>query len=429
MNLSKFVISADSYDMKFGLLYNKKNGYFVRYEKSMFKDIGVLLQNKQVIDFLKNKDFFDIDELSYIEKNKKRIIESKDELFLIIKVTRECNFRCTYCYEEFPEKRMDLKNAKKLLNFIWKFIRENDIKRLIISWFGGEPTCNIDIIDYICKEINKMESEKRIDVIYSIVTNGYNLDKSLFDFLIGLGIKNFKITIDGCRELHDKQRITKSGQGTFDVIVNNVKNMISTSHTFNTIIRINVDEKVLEKFETVERELLEIIKLDSRFTIDIHKIINYSDFSSCINDDEILELFVSLCNKGYKIIDQRVNLSPHNAVCYASKKNNFVIDSDCRVSKCTVCNNKFSYVGMIDDTGNLIYNNNINIWMDKNYEYFDKCKNCENYANCFGVSCPLHSIISDKPCCKSYKGKDDVILKILNLQNKYNLTIGGRYVE
>ena len=60
-----------------------------------------------------------------------------DKLELTLFPTEHCNFRCTYCYEDFSIGRMtpEIVNAvKRLIE-----IRSDDLHDLYISWFGGEP--------------------------------------------------------------------------------------------------------------------------------------------------------------------------------------------------------------------------------------------------------------------------------------------------
>ena len=58
-----------------------------------------------------------------------------------------------------------------------------------------------------------------------MTTNGFFLDKTMFDMLYKLKIYNYQITIDGEKEHHDKYRVTHNGKGTYDVIMSNLLNI------------------------------------------------------------------------------------------------------------------------------------------------------------------------------------------------------------
>src|SRR3979490_3029402 len=88
-------------------------------------------------------------------------------LELIILPTERCNFRCTYCYEDFKLGKMSRKvvDAIKLL----LAARVNDLHSLQLSWFGGEPLLAKEII----LEVNNFSKELYAQSHYSssITTN------------------------------------------------------------------------------------------------------------------------------------------------------------------------------------------------------------------------------------------------------------------
>jgi uncharacterized protein len=58
--------------------------------------------------------------------------------------TEDCNFRCTYCYEDFAIGRMSratIEAVKKLIES-----RVPKLRALTIGWFGGEPLIAKDIV-------------------------------------------------------------------------------------------------------------------------------------------------------------------------------------------------------------------------------------------------------------------------------------------
>ena len=426
MNLSKYVLVTDSIDNKFKLLYNKKNGFFIRYDKDIFPSLEDFYGDSDVESFLSDKLFFESDnEFSYIQENKNKSIKSDGFMQLIIKVTKDCNLRCSYCYENFSDKNMSKDDADKIIKFIKSYVVDNDIKTLSIGWFGGEPTLNIEIIRYITDNIRDFLDEHEVQYIPTIVTNGYNLDNVVFNELINLGIRQFQITVDGDKELHDKTRLTKNGNGSFDIIINNLKKLKNTSEKFSLTLRMNVNKNFFDRLDKVKKDVFDKFKNDERFKIDIHKIVDFEGDKVNKIDREIAELMLELTKEGYNIVDQRVNLNTYGALCYAQKNNCFVINSDCKVSKCTVCNFDYSYIGYIDINGELKYNDNINVWESLNKI---ECRNCTSYPICFGASCPLKAIRKNNKCCKSFIGDEETLLKILNEQGKFNMTIGGKYV-
>ncbi|HVR98040.1 MAG TPA: radical SAM protein, partial [Thermoanaerobaculia bacterium] len=65
-------------------------------------------------------------------------------LELIILPTEKCNFRCTYCYEDFAVGRMKPVIVESVKELIRR--RAGDLDTLCLSWFGGEPLLARDIV-------------------------------------------------------------------------------------------------------------------------------------------------------------------------------------------------------------------------------------------------------------------------------------------
>jgi len=58
----------------------------------------------------------------------------------------------------------------------------------------------------------------------SIITNGYLLTDSNARMLSSVaGVTTVQVTIDGTKDIHDKRRTLEGGQGTYDVIMQNIK--------------------------------------------------------------------------------------------------------------------------------------------------------------------------------------------------------------
>ena len=135
--------------------------------------------------------------------------------------TLDCNFNCEYCFEESrPPIYMDEKTEKAIIEMI-----KNDsrIRILHIDWYGGEPLMGFDIIERISKEILTI---KNIQYSASIITNGYLLTEEKIKKLKELRVTDIQVTIDGDRETHNKKRPHIKGFGTYDVIIENLKNFI-----------------------------------------------------------------------------------------------------------------------------------------------------------------------------------------------------------
>ena len=86
--------SKESMDKKYGLLYNSKTDFFLRYNLNDFQDLKELEKYDEIVRFLEEQDFIKKEnEKKEVAEIIKQSIKSEDTLMLILKVTRKCNFR------------------------------------------------------------------------------------------------------------------------------------------------------------------------------------------------------------------------------------------------------------------------------------------------------------------------------------------------
>ena len=103
--------------------------------------------------------------------------EHSSELYIMLIVTRRCNFRCAYCYEDYINSDMHPEVFKNVRRFIIDQINKNHYKNIYVSFFGGEPTLMAEEINGFMEELLKenadLPSPAYIRAI--ITTNGYLL--------------------------------------------------------------------------------------------------------------------------------------------------------------------------------------------------------------------------------------------------------------
>lgn len=138
----------------------------------------------------------------------------------IVSLTTRCNLNCVYCHAGSPSnENIDL--TREIALKIIEKIFESPNKEIIVEFQGGEPLLNWDVlkffIEYI-KKINKME--KKI-IKFSITTNLSLLDEDKMKFLIDNKVK-LCCSLDGPEKIHDTNRLTASGQGTYKKLVERV---------------------------------------------------------------------------------------------------------------------------------------------------------------------------------------------------------------
>jgi len=164
--------------------------------------------------------------LNLITKEELDLSVNDEDTFLTniqLHVTHSCNLNCSYCYAGGgnyggKEDYMSFETAKKAIDHL---LKNSGCMKVSVSFFGGEPLCNLDLIKKVvpygreeAKKINK-------EIHFGMTTNGVLLTKENVDYLLENNI-DFMISLDGTKEVHDKSRKDNNGNGTFDRIMENV---------------------------------------------------------------------------------------------------------------------------------------------------------------------------------------------------------------
>jgi uncharacterized protein len=147
---------------------------------------------------------------------------------IILNVNTGCNLGCSYCYKEdltTPAKGelMGLDTAQKSIDLLLREGKSRD--RVNIVFFGGEPLSNMPLIMAAVEYAEKCCALEGKKVDFSLTTNATLLTPKIVDYLNDhrFGIA---ISIDGPRELHDKNRKTIGGKGTYDLVSKKAKMLL-----------------------------------------------------------------------------------------------------------------------------------------------------------------------------------------------------------
>lgn len=129
-------------------------------------------------------------------------------------VTSGCNMNCKYCYVDGKKGTsfFSKENVENLVKFI-KVVSEKE-KKIKISFFGGEPLLNLNLIQMIIEHCNK---ELAVKVEYYITTNGLLINEQVAKFFLDNKIF-VSLSWDGCKEANDLNRVDKSGRETYQRI-------------------------------------------------------------------------------------------------------------------------------------------------------------------------------------------------------------------
>lgn len=348
-----------------------------------------------------------------------------ENMYLIFLVTEQCNFRCTYCYENFEKDKMQDDVVEGVIKYMEK--RAPHLKNLNVHWFGGEPLLALDVIEKLSNKFQSWSKKYNFKFRAGITTNGYLLDIDTAKKLLELGIENFQVTLDGPQCTHDSKRKLMGGQGTFKKIYGNLRGLMSLDGYFRVRIRVNFDQENVSNIPNFTKELSEAFAHDGRFHINYFPVGKWGG-----PNDEDLNIFdtaerakvaVSLCeealNHGLSTSLGSI-LQPGGYVCYAADPNSFVVGADGTLYKCTVAlYNDKNNIGKVEKDGTFKVDlDKFALWVMNDESEDEGCKKCFLRPSCQGSACPLIRIETGEAPCPPDKKYIKQVVRVVGRQKK-----------
>lgn len=134
---------------------------------------------------------------------------------LVVQPTPFCNIDCKYCY--LPDRNSKAVVAPQTLRNLFSQVFGSGWVQncLSVVWHAGEPM--VLPIAFYRDAFAMIESlrPRDLSVVHSFQTNGTLIDEAWCAFFAEAKV-NLGVSIDGPRHLHDRNRVTRSGRGTFD---------------------------------------------------------------------------------------------------------------------------------------------------------------------------------------------------------------------
>lgn len=198
---------------------------------------------------------------------------------------------CKYCYERNKKNSsVSLERLKGIIRFIAQNYQKDKKKSVSIVTHGGEPLLEYEKLKFFVEGLNKEVPSVR----YIITTNATLLNNEMINFL-AKNYTSISVSIDGTRKAHDLNRTWKSGEGSYEDVIQRAKKMLKVRP--DTKARLTVTPDNVQYLYEGVRDLAEF---------GFSNIIPVPDeFSQEWTAESINELY----EQGMKIIDYRVGIS------------------------------------------------------------------------------------------------------------------------
>jgi len=180
-----------------------------------FAELGLLVRDRET-------------DRENLERRFETFHEDRSQLRITILTTLQCNFACDYCYQgehgnSQSAAKMSIETSGQVAAWIAAQLDVVRPPRLSLTFFGGEPLLNVPAMVDLADRSFRAASERGVEQVVSIITNGLLLTPNVVDAMLPFGLTGVKVTLDGDRETHDRMRPARGGQGTFDRIIANIR--------------------------------------------------------------------------------------------------------------------------------------------------------------------------------------------------------------
>lgn len=140
---------------------------------------------------------------------------------LCLHVAHDCNLACRYCFAEEGEYHgrraiMSLEVGKKALDMLVE--GSGARKNLEVDFFGGEPLMNWEVVKELVAYGRELEKSHDKLFRFTLTTNGVLLNEEVMAFC-NKEMSNVVLSIDGRKQVHDRMRPFRGGQGSYERIV------------------------------------------------------------------------------------------------------------------------------------------------------------------------------------------------------------------
>lgn len=320
----------------------------------------------------------DMDEVKECVQTINQKFSSDAHLRITINPTLDCNLRCWYCYERHLKGScMKASTIEAILKFIETKAHSNSLKKVHLSFFGGEPLLKYSrVVKPIAKQCREICNRFNKLFVLSFTTNGVCLAPAIVNELTQFSREVYvQIAFDGNRALHDSVKCFENGTGCYDIVKNHI--IYAINKGVMTTIRCNYTLANLESFG----ELIDDFKPFWHYPN-----VRFS-FHQVWQESNSKELSAKRQSITHKILKTGIKTNIDSfygeglVPCYANFDNNIVVNYNGDIYKCTARDFRPEHrLGKIEASGEIIYNDILTKW--KEARFTNQCFTCKFLPIC-----------------------------------------------
>lgn len=219
-----------------------------------------------------------------------------EKLVIVLKATRLCNLRCTYCHSwaEGPNQTLLFET---LIRVVRKILAIPNISRFEFVWHGGEITLLKPL--FFKKLIWLQQQFKRPEqyITNTMQSNLVNISDEWLTFIKGIGM-NVGISLDGIPTINDKRRIDYRGRGTSERVAKGIKKLLKYQILYGALIVVDREVYQTDKTEMLDYFIsIELTNIEFLNIVPDNRLVSGQDIGNdFISYDDFIYFLSSLFN-------------------------------------------------------------------------------------------------------------------------------------
>ncbi|MDK2817686.1 MAG: uncharacterized protein PWR22_2315 [Moorella sp. (in: firmicutes)] len=258
---------------------------------------------------------------------------------LCLHVAHDCNMRCRYCFAgggPFGGERglMSRETGYQALDLLFK--ESGSRPRVEVDFFGGEPLLNFSVVQDLVAYGREKAAAAGKKISFTLTTNGLGLTPAIEEYLIENRISVI-LSLDGRPEIHDLNRRTRTGQGTYHLVVPREQHFVAAYEHVDYWVRGTYTRQNLD----FTRDILHMVELGFRY-LSLEPVVAAPEAEYAIREEDLDLLAAQYRHLARAYLEARAKGTPFNFF-------HFNIDASagpCLTKRLTGCGAGTSYLAV-----------------------------------------------------------------------------------
>ncbi len=172
-----------------------------------------------------------------------------EQMHLTLAPTMDCNFKCHYCFEKKEKTYM----TSQVIDSIIKYVTSiKDLKKIHLTWFGGEPLMATDQMEEFYSKFSKQWNR---EFSSNIITTAYHITDKVIDILKSIKVEDMQITLDGNRDSHNKIKYSDDCEDVFSKVIRNIDLLVEKAPEIHITVRVNLTKENAHEYVSLYKLL------------------------------------------------------------------------------------------------------------------------------------------------------------------------------